>query len=136
MGPTIVLLILVWTHSQTRFFQGVFNSTMPLSATWNFPDTIIRKALLNLIKREDRVSGISVSFFLAGGCLDHLINHPGEDKAALATAVRDVDRDAWATTNSLRLSAAFRHYSQACLRRREWVPEALGAQKHSRLNLL
>ena len=47
-----------------------------------------------------------------------------EDKAALAAAVSTSDRDAWATTNALRLSAAFRHYSQASLRRREWVPEA------------
>ena len=55
-----------------------------------------------------------------------LITHAGEDKTALASSVRDIDREAWATTSSLRLSAAFRHYSQACLRRREWVPEALG----------
>ena len=56
---------------------------------------------------------------MTGGVILH-----GQDKAGLAAEVRLMDREAWATTNTLRLSAAFRHYSQACLRRREWVPKA------------
>ena len=48
-----------------------------------------------------------------------------EDKAVLAADLVTNDRDAWATTNALRLSAAFRHYSQAALRRRDWVPQAI-----------
>ena len=47
-----------------------------------------------------------------------------QDKIALKAEVRDVDRDAWATTNALRLSAVFRHYSQSVLREREWIPKA------------
>ena len=42
----------------------------------------------------------------------------------MAEQINESDRDAWSTTNSLRLSAAFRHYAQATLRRREWVPKA------------
>ena len=42
----------------------------------------------------------------------------------MAEQINESDRDAWSTTNSLRLSAAFRHYAQATLRGREWVPKA------------
>ena len=55
-----------------------------------------------------------------------------EDKVHLAEQVKEDDRDAWSTTNALRLSAAFRHYSQATLRQREWVPKAwVGEANHS-----
>ena len=42
----------------------------------------------------------------------------------MAEQINESDRDAWSTTNSLRLSAAFRHCAQASLRGREWVPKA------------
>ena len=36
-----------------RLFCGIFTSTRALSPTWNFPDTVIQKALMRLFKRED-----------------------------------------------------------------------------------
>ncbi|CAE7679618.1 unnamed protein product [Symbiodinium sp. CCMP2592] len=85
-------------------FFGILNNCRQLSPTWNFPDTVIKKALLGVLKHEDNIY-----------CWD---------KARLAEQIKEADRDAWSTTNSLRLSAAFRHYSQATLRQREWVPKA------------
>ena len=38
--------------------------------------------------------------------------------------IPDSEKESWAATNALRLSAAFRHYSQSSLRRRSWVPQA------------
>ena len=61
--------------------------------------------------------------FIMGGRVSLEISW--EDKAVLSADLVTSDRDAWATTNALRLSAAFRHYSQAALRRREWVPQAI-----------
>ncbi|CAE7455827.1 unnamed protein product [Symbiodinium sp. CCMP2592] len=90
--------------------KGILNNCRQLSPTWNFPDTVIKKALLGVLKHED-----SIYCWVL-------------DKAHLAEQVKEADRDAWSTTNSLRLSAAFRHYSQATLRQREWVPKA-GAHK-------
>ena len=49
---------------------------------------------------------------------------PEEHGTELQLEVRDIDREAWATTTTLRLSALFRHYSQSCLRCRGWVPKA------------
>ncbi|CAE7212823.1 unnamed protein product [Symbiodinium sp. CCMP2592] len=64
------------------FFQAIFTATMSLSRTWNFPDTIIKKSLLHLLKFEDKIK--------------------------LKEEVGDSDKDVWSTTNALRLSAAFR----------------------------
>ena len=49
-----------------------------------------------------------------------------EDHHQLKEEVREVDRDGWATTCTLRCSAMFRHYAQSALRCRKWVPEARG----------
>ena len=39
---------------QLRFFQGVMTSCRSLSSTWNFPDTVTKKALLAILKHEER----------------------------------------------------------------------------------
>ena len=39
--------------SESRFFQGVFQATISLSPTWNFPDTVLKKGLLRILKMED-----------------------------------------------------------------------------------
>jgi len=36
-----------------RLFQGILNNCRQLSATWNFPDTTIKRALLGVLKHED-----------------------------------------------------------------------------------
>ncbi|CAE7244291.1 unnamed protein product [Symbiodinium sp. CCMP2592] len=67
-----------------KLFQGILNSCRQLSPTWNFPDTVIKKALLAILKREDW----SYEYF---------------DKQHLAEQIKECDRDAWSTTNSLRV---------------------------------
>ena len=42
-----------YSASDSRLYQGIFNSCRQLSPTWNFPDTIIKRALLAILKRED-----------------------------------------------------------------------------------
>ena len=129
-----------------RYFQGLLTSCRSLSPTWNFPDTVIKAALLAVLKHEARrnhdellyfSTHISSTLFLSYYPTTRALNTGmgtrewqtiWEDKEVLAAEVSSSDRDAWATTNALRLSAAFRHYSQASLRRREWVPEAQNCQ--------
>ncbi|CAE7195884.1 unnamed protein product [Symbiodinium sp. CCMP2592] len=36
-----------------KLFQGILNNCRQLSPTWNFPDTVIKKALLGVLKHED-----------------------------------------------------------------------------------
>ena len=60
-----------------------------------------------------------------------------KDHHGLREEIREMDRDGWATTCTLRLSALFRHYSQSCLRCRKWIPEAPGPrEQHSNWGLL
>ena len=39
-----------------RYFQSLLTSTKALSTTWNFPDSVIKRALLKLFQFEDCVS--------------------------------------------------------------------------------
>ncbi|CAE7671785.1 unnamed protein product [Symbiodinium sp. CCMP2592] len=36
------------------FFKGVFQATISLSPTWNFPDTVLKKGLLQILKMEEQ----------------------------------------------------------------------------------
>ena len=48
----------------SRLFQGILNNCKQLHATWNFPDAVIKKALLGLLKHED------CSYYLLGFDID------------------------------------------------------------------
>ncbi|CAE7456312.1 Cdkl4 [Symbiodinium sp. CCMP2592] len=37
-------------------FQGIFQATISLSPTWNFPDAVLKKSLLHILKMEDPAS--------------------------------------------------------------------------------
>ena len=127
-------VVLFWAP-ESRFYQGLLSSTRSLSRSWNFPDTIIKKALMMLFDQEDYVY-CCTSSSLAPIAIFRLsivmieTKHLGaprtttQDHHDLKEQVREMDRDGWATTCTLRCSALFRHYSQSALRCRKWVPQA------------